>query len=298
MDREQSENLPAVVERPSASLMRPVASPAELVEHHKQVTDLVSQALESGQDYGVIPGTGSKPTLLKPGAERLCVAFGCSPRYEVVESEVDHDRPVNWTKGRGHYEKSGTSLGLYRYVIRCRLMLRDNNEVAAEGIGTCSTIESKYVDRPRDLENTVIKMAQKRALVAAVLNAFGLSDRFTQDVEDLRGQQQQRKSAQHSETSHGDMAASSKQVAFLRRLLKSHVVTDDERQRMDKVLERGLTTKQASSALDGLQSKIKERKALEAEGVDPETGEVDPGTIDPGEPPEDAPPTNANDLPF
>lgn len=296
-----NETLPAVVDRPAPSLMRPVASPAELVEHHKSVTELVSQALTSGQDYGVIPGTGSgsKPTLLKPGAERLCVAFGVSPRYGVVESEVDHDRSVSWTKGRGQYEKSGTSLGLYRYVIRCSLLLRDGHEVAAEGIGTCSTMESKYVDRPRDLENTVIKMAQKRALIAAVLNAFGLSDRFTQDVEDMgRGQQQGKPTAQHTEVKPGDMPATDKQEEHIRKLLKSHVITEEERDKMEAVLDKGLVQDQASKTIDGLQGAIKERKQLEAEGVDPETGEVDPSDIDPGEPPEDAPSTDINDLPF
>jgi hypothetical protein len=42
----------------------------------------------------------------------------------------------------------------------------------------------KYVDRPRECENTALKMAEKRAHVGAVLNAFGLSEQFTQDVED------------------------------------------------------------------------------------------------------------------
>ena len=76
---------------------------------------------------------------------------------------------------------TGKSLGLYRYVIKC--YIKDHSEkTIGSGIGSCSTLESKYIDRPRDMENTVLKMAQKRALVAATLNAFGLSDRFTQDM--------------------------------------------------------------------------------------------------------------------
>jgi hypothetical protein len=62
---------------------------------------------------------------------------------------------------------------------------RATGDIVGEGLGACSTLESKYIDRPRDLENTVIKMAQKRGAVAAALNAFALSDRFTQDLEDL-----------------------------------------------------------------------------------------------------------------
>src|SRR5690606_10620038 len=57
--------------------------------------------------------------------------------------------------------------------------------VIGEGVGSCSTMESKYIDRPRDCENTALKMAKKRAYVDATLTTFGLSDQFTQDVEDM-----------------------------------------------------------------------------------------------------------------
>jgi hypothetical protein len=40
-------------------------------------------------------------------------------------------------------------------------------------------------DEIPDLANTILKMAQKRALVAATLIATGLSDYFTQDIEDF-----------------------------------------------------------------------------------------------------------------
>jgi len=180
------------------ALVRPVATPAALIEAHKAVSELIEKALEKGKDFGVIPGTGDKPTLLKPGAERLCIAFGSYPDYEVISQEIDHDRPVTWSKRkkvwrnahRGDREftwqqETGESAGLYRYVVRCQIVSRGNGAILGVGIGACSTMESKYVDRPRECENTVAKMAQKRALVAATLNAFGLSDRFTQDVEDL-----------------------------------------------------------------------------------------------------------------
>lgn len=180
------------------ALIRPVASPLALMELHKEIAAVVGSILVEGTDYGVIPGTGTKPALLKPGAERVCFAFGCATQYEVTAREIDHDREVTWTKrkkvwrnahkGDKHFtwqEESGTSLGVYRYEVRCRLVRREDGATVAEGIASCSTMESKYIDRPRDTENTVLKMAQKRALVAAVLNGFGLSDRFTQDVEEM-----------------------------------------------------------------------------------------------------------------
>lgn len=174
-------------------LLRPVASPEQMLEAQNEVRALVAKALTADRDYGVIPGT-QKPTLLKPGAERINAAYGLAAEYAVVEKEVDHDRPVHyvkrtweWGERRGEKiwtETPGQSEGLYRYVVECRLIHRASGAVVGQGIGSCSTMESKYIDRPRDLENTVLKMASKRAYIAATLNTHGLSDQFTQDVED------------------------------------------------------------------------------------------------------------------
>jgi hypothetical protein len=170
-------------------LLRPLVGPGEIIAAQEEVSQLIVKALVDGTDYGEIPGS-KKKTLLKPGAERLLKAFGCHASYDIVDREIEHDRKVEFQKrswnhrSRGYETTSGTAFGLYRYVTRCTLRTYDGADVGS-GIGSCSTMESKYVDRPRDLENTVLKMAQKRALVAAALNTFGLSDRFTQDLEDV-----------------------------------------------------------------------------------------------------------------
>lgn len=179
-------------EKPAVGLvLRPVLKPAAMIEAHKEAALIIAQVLEKDKDYGVIPGTGKKPSLLKPGAERLAVAFGCRWHYELMESEADHFREVPWTKrkkvwenGRPTFtEETGTATGLYRYVVRA--ILTREGEVMGEGVGSCSSLEAKYADRPRESENTILKMAKKRAQVDAVLTTFSLSDRFTQDVEDL-----------------------------------------------------------------------------------------------------------------
>jgi hypothetical protein len=46
-------------------------------------------------------------------------------------------------------------------------------------------------DRIMDLANTILKMADKRALVAATINATGVSDLFTQDLDDGRGDERE-----------------------------------------------------------------------------------------------------------
>lgn len=159
-------------------LPRPIGEVGELMRFHDDVTKIVVGALSDGVDYGTIPGTKT-PTLLKPGAEKLCMAFGVVPEYDIIEKEVDHDREVHWQKRYA----SGVSYGLYRYVVRCRLVC--SGRVLAHGMGSCSTMEAKYIDRPRDVENTVLKMAKKRAQIDAVLTGFNLSNRFTQDMEDV-----------------------------------------------------------------------------------------------------------------
>lgn len=182
--------------RPALRVLRPVAAPADLIKSQNEMRDFIEQALEKDKDYGVIPGV-KKPTLLKPGAEKVTLGFGCVANPHILEREIDHDRLVKWTKekkvwnnkfkGDRSYELSkqeGESLGLYRYVVQVDIVDQDG-VVRGSGIGSCSSMESKYVDRPRDSENTILKMATKRGHVAAVLGTFGLSEQFTQDVEEM-----------------------------------------------------------------------------------------------------------------
>lgn len=188
----------ALARRPSqVTLLRPIAPAADVIVAQNETRELIAKALEKKRDYGEIPGT-NKPTLFKAGAERVALAFGCFAQFRTLESEIDHDRAVTYIKKTKKWnnkhkgdksftwqEESGKSLGLYRYVVECQIVDRQTGDVVGSFMGSCSSMESKYIDRPRDVENTIIKMAEKRALVGAVLTTFGLSDQFTQDVEDL-----------------------------------------------------------------------------------------------------------------
>lgn len=199
-------------------LIQPVVEPAQMMAYHKQIADFVAKSLEKDKDYGQLPGT-QRSCLYKAGSERLLVGFGCVADFEVIESEADHNRPIAFTitkwikandpgrdekerlkaEGQGRNKKlpngnwewqvpiteEGHALGLYRYVVKCRILQRSTGEVIGTGLGTCSTVETKYIRSPREAENTVLKMAKKRAQVDAVLSTFGLSDRFTQDIEDI-----------------------------------------------------------------------------------------------------------------
>ena len=46
----------------------------------KMLQEFVRDHMVEGEDYGVIPGTQAKPTLFKPGAEKLNAIFGWSDR--------------------------------------------------------------------------------------------------------------------------------------------------------------------------------------------------------------------------
>lgn len=194
------------------------------IKHQIQVIQEVMQgAMVKDTHYGTIPGT-EKPTLLKAGAEKLCLTFRLSPTYTVTKTDL----------GGGHRE----------YEVRCTLTHIPSQSVFGEGVGVCSTMESKYRWRKgericpacgkpaiikgkpeygggwlcfakkggcgakydekdpsitsqevgrvenqdiADVFNTVLKIAKKRAHVDAVLTATAASDIFAQDLEEIAG---------------------------------------------------------------------------------------------------------------
>jgi hypothetical protein len=111
--------------------LMPVLDLAAAVRRRNFLVEVAKNLMTAGIDYGVIPGTGSKPTLLKPGAERLCTLFGLSPELREVSSVEDWDGT-----GEGH----GEPLFYYRYRVR----LTKNGILLGEGDGSCSSRETKY----------------------------------------------------------------------------------------------------------------------------------------------------------
>lgn len=152
----------------------------EVRQQVNQIQYLMKEVLKPGEHYGTVPGCGKKPTLLQPGAEKISFMFHLVPTYEVKRYDM----------AGGHRE----------YEVKCTLTSRDTGEVMGEGVGTCSTMESKYRYRNKwvngskvreenpdiaDTWNTVLKIAKKRANVDAVKSTTAASDIFTQDIEDM-----------------------------------------------------------------------------------------------------------------
>ncbi len=186
------------------------------------IQDVMRSVMQDGEHYGVIPGT-NKPSLLKPGAEKLSLVFRLRPEYQVTRTDMPG----------GHRE----------YEITCSLYHIPTGAMIGQGVGSATTMENKYRFRtgpteltdslvpkeywdtrkdnpakaqeiiggkgfttkkndagkwviaiqgekvehenPADYYNTVLKMAKKRAHVDAILTATAASDIFTQDTEDL-----------------------------------------------------------------------------------------------------------------
>lgn len=127
--------------------------------------------LKRDVDFGVIPNTKS-PSLFKSGAEKVVMAYGLLQHY-TTESKIEK------------YDKDGV---FFYYLVKCELIkiAADGREyVFTTGYGSANTAEKRNGRNTGvDAINSSVKMAQKRALVAAALSISGLSDMFTQDMED------------------------------------------------------------------------------------------------------------------
>ena len=127
--------------------------------------------LKRDTDFGVIPGTKS-PSLFKSGAEKVCMAYGMLQHY-TLESKIEK------------YESNGV---FFYFLVKCELvkLANDGREyVFTTGYGSANTAEKRNGSNTGvNAINSAIKMAQKRALVAAAISVSGLSDLFTQDIED------------------------------------------------------------------------------------------------------------------
>lgn len=93
----------------------------------EQVNDiqlLMKEVMHEGEHYGVIPGTNGKPSLLKAGAEKLGFMFRLVPELEVTEKPHEN----------GHVE----------FIVKCRLINIETGKCLGSGVGSASTLETKY----------------------------------------------------------------------------------------------------------------------------------------------------------
>ena len=187
----------------------PAMSIEQALRRYRVFVEFYKRLLKPDVDYGAVPGA-TRPTLLKPGAEKLGTFFGLVPSFQVI------GRAEDWTGA----EHGGEPLFYYWY--RCRLYRA--GELVAEADGSCNSLETQYRWRwsdaakpddetvarmqadhtgrfasregvwvwqqrrpnrePASLVNTVQKVAQKRALIAATLIGVNASEFFAHELDD------------------------------------------------------------------------------------------------------------------
>jgi hypothetical protein len=156
-----------------AATVSPLDLPAEVFragldrrrENRAALMEWVRSALVEGVDYGSIPTRRgpSKPSLWKPGAEKICGMLGVTVHFPTL-----HD-----------YEQAALhGVELKHIIMRCELH-DASDRVVADGVGARSLAQDKG-----DI-NKALKMAEKSAHIDATLRMAGLSEVFTQDLEDM-----------------------------------------------------------------------------------------------------------------
>lgn len=118
-----------VVSQPQTTFLAPAATIAQLRERYQIFAQFVGSVLREGVDHQVIPGT-NKPSLAKPGAEKLAALFGLSSRFVCVE------RTEDWS-GDNHNGEP-----FFYYLYRCELYRGDLFIASCEG--SSNSHEKKY----------------------------------------------------------------------------------------------------------------------------------------------------------
>lgn len=220
---------------------------------YKDFVRFSKDIMKKDMDYGVVPGTGSKPSLLKPGAEKLRFVYGLGTEEQMTDKTIDLDKgfisysykvsvknkdgiilaecegncnsyetkfrylwvqesalPAGIDKSKltsrtskmtefdfaitkaettGQYGKPAEYWNKWKTAIQngtAKMTTRDTQKgksmKAWEMGGTMYRVQNPDI---MGMMNTIMKMAQKRAFVGAMLLATGASEFYTQDIEDM-----------------------------------------------------------------------------------------------------------------
>lgn len=111
----------------SGVVLMPVMNIQAAKARMKEFQQFVKEYLIADEDYGTIPGT-AKPTLLKPGADKLCELYGLADDF-AIESRI---------------EDYSSDPPLFDYTIKCSLQTRRDGRLVGTGFGSCNSWEGKY----------------------------------------------------------------------------------------------------------------------------------------------------------
>lgn len=211
----QDETKPAIIEAEATALI-PTTDIQQRVDmmlaNRDYIVQMVKPKLIEGVDIYTLPNM-KKPSLGKPGAEKLAAIFGMTAKFEVdretmevIGAEANGKKYIAYIcnlsrSGRVAGQGRGASFidwmrNSYRMIFQ-----EEYNRLTGDQKETCQGPlqgKSKSTGNPytywRIPEppvfdnlalNKAIKMAQKSAFVDAVIRTTGMSDLFTQDLEDM-----------------------------------------------------------------------------------------------------------------
>jgi len=130
--------------------------------NRKHFLTQIGKALVSGTDFGLIEVKGTmRPCLFKPGAEKIAGLLGVRSRWPTLDEQIDR------VQG-----------GANCVILKCQLLDREDR-IVSEGVG------ARLLSTDGGDINKAFKMAKKSSLIDAVLNCGGLSELYSQDLEDL-----------------------------------------------------------------------------------------------------------------
>jgi hypothetical protein len=101
----------------------------------------------------------SKPFLQKPGSEKFVILFNHRAKFLWIQQD--------FIKGI--------------FATKCLLIDKKTEKVIGEGYGS-----ARVSEKEKWTENEAMKIACKRAQIDASLRAYGLSEHFTQDLDDMQ----------------------------------------------------------------------------------------------------------------
>jgi len=161
---------------------RPVMSIQEAEQELIELQEFIKGQMKENTDFGIIPGV-SKPSLWKPGAEKLVNFHGLSVEYKESPSTIR-----DWDNN------------FFNFDYKCKLTSGRGRII--QGVGSCNNREKKYDKQDGyTIVNTIQKMAKKRAFIDAVLTATRASFYFTQDMEEVNNNREEENKIEKAPTS-------------------------------------------------------------------------------------------------
>jgi hypothetical protein len=179
-----------------------VMTPESAKALDEQVRACTRAVLREGTDYGIIPGTGGTKTLWRPGAQKLLQWFrlGCTCDRTEIETGDDGQRQgvtyratVTRRLPDGSLETLATCEGyagydedkFYQSAEQVQAKAQDKERMwAKKDRRVADPTRWQNLGEYRAPWNTVIKRAQKRAIVGATVDATAAGGLFSTEEED------------------------------------------------------------------------------------------------------------------